>query len=154
MNRCKNNVHINSWWCRYVSGFVWFVLSLVKRYYMRQFSLFAWTHVALLIVVTQSYLIIQVRIKQFRIKRRLLKPNPFSFRTCLKGSFGSSCPLWWLSWTMSWLICLDSSLARLRWSNWVPRRLGKALLEVDSPLYFFLGDSPISCVNTTTSFVP
>ncbi len=43
----------------YVVGFVWFVLSLVKRYYMRQFSLFAWTHVALLIVVTQSYLIIQ-----------------------------------------------------------------------------------------------
>jgi len=43
----------------YVIGFVWFVLSLVKRYYMRQFSLFAWTHVALLIVVTQSYLIIQ-----------------------------------------------------------------------------------------------
>jgi phosphatidate cytidylyltransferase len=42
-----------------VVGFVWFVLSLVKRYYMRQFSLFAWTHVALLIVVTQSYLIIQ-----------------------------------------------------------------------------------------------
>ncbi len=38
---------------------MWFVLSLVKRYYMRQFSLFAWTHVALLIVVTQSYLIIQ-----------------------------------------------------------------------------------------------
>merc|ERR1711944_74861 len=43
----------------YVIGFVWFVLSLVKKYYMRQFSLFAWTHVALLIVVTQSYLIIQ-----------------------------------------------------------------------------------------------
>ena len=41
-------------------GFVWFVLSLKKQYYMRQFSLFAWTHVALLIVVTQSYLIIQV----------------------------------------------------------------------------------------------
>ena len=40
-------------------GFVWFVLSLVKKYYLRQFSLFAWTHVALLIVVTQSYLIIQ-----------------------------------------------------------------------------------------------
>ncbi|XP_018027743.1 phosphatidate cytidylyltransferase, photoreceptor-specific isoform X1 [Hyalella azteca] len=42
----------------YIIGFVWFVLSLKKRYYMRQFSLFAWTHVALLIVVTQSYLII------------------------------------------------------------------------------------------------
>ena len=41
------------------SGFVWFVLSLVKKYYLRQFSLFAWTHVALLVVVTQSYLIIQ-----------------------------------------------------------------------------------------------
>nr|SVE75702.1 EOG090X04NQ [Daphnia hispanica] len=43
----------------YIGGFVWFVLSLVKRYYMKQFSLFAWTHVALLIVVTQSYLIIR-----------------------------------------------------------------------------------------------
>ncbi|XP_037069536.1 phosphatidate cytidylyltransferase, photoreceptor-specific-like isoform X2 [Pollicipes pollicipes] len=43
----------------YIIGFVWFVLSLVKKYYMKQFSLFAWTHVALLIVVTQSYLIIQ-----------------------------------------------------------------------------------------------
>ena len=41
------------------AGFVWFVLSLVKKYYLRQFSLFAWTHVALLCVVTQSYLIIQ-----------------------------------------------------------------------------------------------
>ncbi|CAH1108923.1 unnamed protein product [Psylliodes chrysocephalus] len=43
----------------YCGGFVLFVLSLVKKYYMKQFSLFAWTHVALLIVVTQSYLIIQ-----------------------------------------------------------------------------------------------
>ncbi|KAG8237375.1 hypothetical protein J437_LFUL013010 [Ladona fulva] len=36
--------------CLYIIGFVWFVLSLVKRYYMKQFSLFAWTHVALFIV--------------------------------------------------------------------------------------------------------
>ncbi|XP_055388263.1 phosphatidate cytidylyltransferase, photoreceptor-specific-like [Condylostylus longicornis] len=43
----------------YCGGFVWFVLSLVKKYYMKQFSLFAWTHVSLLIIVTQSYLIIQ-----------------------------------------------------------------------------------------------
>lgn len=42
----------------YIIGFVWFVLSLKKKYYMRQFSLFAWTHVALLIVVSQSYFII------------------------------------------------------------------------------------------------
>lgn len=45
--------------CLYIIGFVGFVLSLVNKYYMKQFSLFAWTHVALLIVVTQSYLIIQ-----------------------------------------------------------------------------------------------
>ncbi|GFV10595.1 phosphatidate cytidylyltransferase, photoreceptor-specific [Trichonephila clavipes] len=43
----------------YIIGFVWFVLSLVKKYYMKQFSLFAWTHVTLLIVVTQSYFIMQ-----------------------------------------------------------------------------------------------
>lgn len=45
--------------CFYCIGFVWFVLSLVKKYYIKQFSLFAWTHVVLLIVVTQSYFIIQ-----------------------------------------------------------------------------------------------
>ncbi|XP_074597918.1 CDP-diacylglycerol synthase isoform X2 [Brevipalpus obovatus] len=44
--------------CLYITGFIWFVLSLKKRYYIRQFSLFAWTHVTLLIVVTQSYFII------------------------------------------------------------------------------------------------
>ena len=50
-----------------LSGFVWFVLSLVKKYYLRQFSLFAWTHVALLCVVTQSYLIIQ---NMFQVRNR------------------------------------------------------------------------------------
>uniref|UniRef100_T1JGW3 Phosphatidate cytidylyltransferase n=1 Tax=Strigamia maritima TaxID=126957 RepID=T1JGW3_STRMM len=45
--------------CMYIIGFVWFVLSLVKKYYLKQFSLFAWTHVTLLIIVSQSYLLIQ-----------------------------------------------------------------------------------------------
>ncbi|XP_064458519.1 phosphatidate cytidylyltransferase, photoreceptor-specific-like [Ornithodoros turicata] len=45
--------------CLYLVGFIWFVLSLKKKYYMRQFSLFAWTHVTLIIIVTQSYLLIQ-----------------------------------------------------------------------------------------------
>lgn len=53
------NYHRFISFCLYIIGFVWFVLSLVHKYYMKQFSLFAWTHVALLIVVTQSYLIIQ-----------------------------------------------------------------------------------------------
>ncbi|XKL61340.1 hypothetical protein PGB90_008397 [Kerria lacca] len=53
------NYHRFISFCLYIIGFVGFVLSLVHKYYMKQFSLFAWTHVALLIVVTQSYLIIQ-----------------------------------------------------------------------------------------------
>ncbi|CAD5218222.1 unnamed protein product [Bursaphelenchus okinawaensis] len=43
----------------YCVGFVWFVLSLRKGLYLRQFSLFAYTHVALLLIVTQSFLIVQ-----------------------------------------------------------------------------------------------
>ncbi|KAJ8285362.1 hypothetical protein GJAV_G00025970 [Gymnothorax javanicus] len=43
----------------YLSGFCMFVLSLVKRHYRLQFYMFAWTHVTLLIVVTQSHLVIQ-----------------------------------------------------------------------------------------------
>uniref|UniRef100_A0A0K0EL70 Phosphatidate cytidylyltransferase n=1 Tax=Strongyloides stercoralis TaxID=6248 RepID=A0A0K0EL70_STRER len=45
--------------CLYCIGFVWFVLSLRKGYYLRQFSLFAWTHVALMLIVVQSFFIIE-----------------------------------------------------------------------------------------------
>ncbi|ELT99753.1 hypothetical protein CAPTEDRAFT_161806 [Capitella teleta] len=43
----------------YISGIVAFVLSLVKKHYLKQFTLFGWTHVTLVILVTQSHLIIQ-----------------------------------------------------------------------------------------------
>lgn len=43
----------------YVAGFVAFVCSLVKKHYLKQFTLFGWTHVTLLIIVTQSHLIVQ-----------------------------------------------------------------------------------------------
>ncbi|XP_011369417.1 phosphatidate cytidylyltransferase 2, partial [Pteropus vampyrus] len=39
-------------------GFCMFVLSLVKKHYRLQFYMFGWTHVTLLIVVTQSHLVI------------------------------------------------------------------------------------------------
>lgn len=43
----------------YVSGLVAFVFSLVKKHYLKQFTLFGWTHVTLLLIVTQSHLIMQ-----------------------------------------------------------------------------------------------
>ncbi|CAN0434243.1 phosphatidate cytidylyltransferase 2 [Lampetra fluviatilis] len=43
----------------YLTGFCMFVLSLVKKQYRLQFYMFGWTHVTLLIVVTQSHLVIQ-----------------------------------------------------------------------------------------------
>lgn len=43
----------------YILGFVFFVLTLKKDFYMVQFVLFGWTHVALLILVSQCYLTIQ-----------------------------------------------------------------------------------------------
>ncbi|XP_032236379.1 phosphatidate cytidylyltransferase 2 isoform X2 [Nematostella vectensis] len=43
----------------YTIGIILFVLSLKKDFYKVQFSLFGWTHVTLLIVVTQSHLIMQ-----------------------------------------------------------------------------------------------
>lgn len=45
--------------CLYTMGFITFVLSLKPKCYMRQFSLFAWTHVSLLIIVTQCHFMIQ-----------------------------------------------------------------------------------------------
>ncbi|XP_063314825.1 phosphatidate cytidylyltransferase 1 [Pelobates fuscus] len=43
----------------YVIGFCMFVISLVKKQYRLQFYMFGWTHVTLLITVTQSHLVIQ-----------------------------------------------------------------------------------------------
>ncbi|KAM4710342.1 phosphatidate cytidylyltransferase 1 [Discoglossus pictus] len=43
----------------YLTGFCMFVLSLVKKQYRLQFYMFGWTHVTLLITVTQSHLVIQ-----------------------------------------------------------------------------------------------
>ncbi|XP_078223064.1 phosphatidate cytidylyltransferase 1 isoform X4 [Callithrix jacchus] len=43
----------------YLAGFCMFVLSLVKKHCRLQFYMFAWTHVTLLIIVTQSHLVIQ-----------------------------------------------------------------------------------------------
>ncbi|KAL3307519.1 hypothetical protein Ciccas_013964, partial [Cichlidogyrus casuarinus] len=45
--------------CLYCGGIVAFVLSLVKRHYLQQFTLFGWTHVTLLLIVTSSHFIIQ-----------------------------------------------------------------------------------------------
>lgn len=42
----------------YLVGFIMFVLSLVKKMYRLQFFMFGWTHVTLLIIVTQSHLIL------------------------------------------------------------------------------------------------
>ncbi|XP_053317710.1 phosphatidate cytidylyltransferase 1 [Spea bombifrons] len=43
----------------YLIGFCMFVISLVKKQYRLQFYMFGWTHVTLLITVTQSHLVIQ-----------------------------------------------------------------------------------------------
>ncbi|KAL8609345.1 hypothetical protein ACOMHN_008139 [Nucella lapillus] len=43
----------------YIAGFVGFVFSLVKKHYLKQFTLFGYTHVVLLLVVAQSHLIVQ-----------------------------------------------------------------------------------------------
>ena len=43
----------------YTVGFVTFVLTLKKTYYLKQFTLFGYTHLALLLIVTQSNLMIQ-----------------------------------------------------------------------------------------------
>lgn len=45
--------------CLYLIGFMGFVLTLKKGHFKFQFKQFGWTHVALLMVVLQSHLIIQ-----------------------------------------------------------------------------------------------
>jgi len=43
----------------YTSGFVGFVVSLKKTYYLKQFTLFGYTHITLMILVTSSHQMIE-----------------------------------------------------------------------------------------------
>ncbi|KAI3378599.1 hypothetical protein SNEBB_004330 [Seison nebaliae] len=43
----------------YLAGFVFFVLTLHRKHYLTQFLMFGWTHVTLLIVVTQAHIVVQ-----------------------------------------------------------------------------------------------
>lgn len=45
--------------CLYMLGFVTFVLSLKRGHYKFQFKQFGWTHLAIILVVSQSHLVIQ-----------------------------------------------------------------------------------------------
>lgn len=45
--------------CLYFSGLMLFVMSLVKKYDIQQFSLLTWTHLALLLIVGQSHMIVK-----------------------------------------------------------------------------------------------
>lgn len=44
--------------CVYFGGIILFVLSLVRKYDLKQFKILAWTHMLLIIIVLQSYMII------------------------------------------------------------------------------------------------
>eukprot|EP00043_Microstomoeca_roanoka_P006149 m.60594 g.60594 ORF g.60594 m.60594 type:complete len:411 (+) comp13296_c0_seq1:202-1434(+) len=45
--------------CLYIAGFVTFVLSLKKKFYMFQFVQFGWTHISLLIIASSSILMMR-----------------------------------------------------------------------------------------------
>lgn len=45
--------------CLYCGGIVGFVVSLIKKHYLQQFTLFGWTHMALLVLVTSSHFMIR-----------------------------------------------------------------------------------------------
>ena len=46
--------HMATCYFLYIVGFVWFILSLKKKMYKYQFGQYAWTHMILIVVFTQS----------------------------------------------------------------------------------------------------
>ncbi|KAI7757567.1 hypothetical protein M8C21_016458 [Ambrosia artemisiifolia] len=49
--------HMATCYFLYITGFVWFILSLKKKLYKYQFGQYAWTHMILIVVFTQSFLL-------------------------------------------------------------------------------------------------
>ncbi|XP_059663127.1 phosphatidate cytidylyltransferase 1 [Cornus florida] len=46
--------HMATCYFLYIAGFMWFILTLKKKMYKYQFSQYAWTHMILIVVFTQS----------------------------------------------------------------------------------------------------
>ncbi|KAL8515620.1 hypothetical protein ACS0TY_014349 [Phlomoides rotata] len=46
--------HMVTCYSLYIAGFMWFILTLKKKMYKYQFSQYAWTHMILIVVFTQS----------------------------------------------------------------------------------------------------
>ncbi|KAG9134283.1 hypothetical protein Leryth_020028 [Lithospermum erythrorhizon] len=46
--------HMVTCYFLYIAGFMWFILSLKKKLYKYQFGQYAWTHMILIVVFTQS----------------------------------------------------------------------------------------------------
>lgn len=46
--------HMVTCYFLYIAGFMWFILSLKKKMYKYQFGQYAWTHMILIVVFTQS----------------------------------------------------------------------------------------------------
>lgn len=46
--------HMIACYALYIAGFVWFIVTLKKKMYKYQFSQYAWTHMILIVVFTQS----------------------------------------------------------------------------------------------------
>ncbi|KAL8486556.1 hypothetical protein ACS0TY_023301 [Phlomoides rotata] len=46
--------HMVTCYFLYIAGFIWFILTLKKKMYKYQFGQFAWTHMILIVVFTQS----------------------------------------------------------------------------------------------------
>ncbi|KAK1378337.1 Phosphatidate cytidylyltransferase [Heracleum sosnowskyi] len=49
-----NKYHMVTCYFLYIAGFMWFILTLKKKMYKYQFGQYAWTHMILIVVFTQS----------------------------------------------------------------------------------------------------
>ncbi|EYU35701.1 hypothetical protein ABFS82_07G040600 [Erythranthe guttata] len=49
-----NKYHMVTCYFLYITGFMWFILALKKKMYKYQFGQYAWTHMILIVVFTQS----------------------------------------------------------------------------------------------------
>lgn len=45
--------------CLYFFGFIWFIFALARKYDVKQFAILTWTHLAIILIVAQSYLVVK-----------------------------------------------------------------------------------------------
>ncbi|XP_050368190.1 phosphatidate cytidylyltransferase 2 isoform X1 [Argentina anserina] len=118
--------HMVACYFLYIAGFMWFILTLKKKMYKYQFGQYAWTHMILIIVFTQSSFTVAnifEGIFWFLLPATLIVINDIAAYIC--GFFFGRTPLIKISPKKTWEGFIGASITTMFSAFWLAHIMGQ-----------------------------